>query len=133
MTTTTVSNLVLEQTIARLVFVREQEKQMVRERKAIEQQIIALFGVEGIDSYQTNDDVRVNVENRPRRSFNVDVLSANLPASVVASLLKQDVDGTAFDAAVSAGVVPARVAEDATEILLSTQVRVYGEKGVREA
>lgn len=132
MTTNTIPAIVLEQTVARLLFIREQEKQMVRERKAIEQQIIALFADEEIDSFQTNDDVRVNVESRPRRSFNVDVLSANLPASVVASLLKQDVDGTAFDAAVSAGVVPAHVADDATEIAYSTQVRVYGEKGVRE-
>lgn len=130
--TTTIANLALEQTIARLLFVREQEKQMVRERKAIEQQIIDLFDHEGIDSFQTNDDVRVNVESRSRRSFNIDVLSANLPASVVASLLKQDVDGTAFDAAVSAGIVPARVASDATDVAFSTQVRVYGEKGVRE-
>lgn len=133
MTTTTIPGIVLDQTVARLLFIREQEKQMVRERKLIEQQIIALFADEDIDSFQTNDDVRVNVESRPRRSFNVDVLSANLPPTVVASLLKQDVDGTALDAAVTAGVVPADVADNATEISYSTQVRVYGEKGVREA
>lgn len=133
MTTTTIPGIVLDQTVARLLFIREQEKQMVRERKIIEQQIIALFADEDIDSFQTNDDVRVNVESRPRRSFNVDVLSANLSPIIVASLLKQDVDGTALDAAVTAGVVPADVADNATEISYSTQVRVYGEKGVREA
>ena len=132
MTTTIIPDLVLEQTVARLLFIREQEKQMVRERKLIEQKIIALFADEDIDSFQTNDDVRVNVENRPRRSFNVDTLSSNLPATVVASLLKQDVDGAAFDAAVSAGLIPAHVADEAVNVSYTTQIRVYGEKGVRE-
>lgn len=127
---TTTTTLKAEQAIASLLFIREQEKAIEQAKKQAEATIVELFVEMGIDCFESNS-VRVAVEDRPRRSFDMDVLAKNLSATVLATLLKEAIDPTAFDSAVQCGVVPSFVADEATKVSYSTQVRVYGEKGVR--
>lgn len=100
------------------------------ERRQLEQTIIDLLDRAGTDSYQTSGGVRVRVENRPRRTFDLSVLASLLPPTVVATLIRQDVDHSALDAAVATGIVPAEVAGKATEVSYSQQVRLYGARGL---
>ena len=130
MTMTTTTTLKAEQAIASLLFIREQEKAIEQAKKEAEATIVQLFNEMNIDCYES-DSVRVAVEERPRRSFDMDILAKNLSATVLATLLKEAVDPSAFDSAVQCGIVPTIVAVEATKISYSTQVRVYGEKGVR--
>lgn len=129
--TTSISDLRINQNVSRLLYVREQERLLTAERKRLEQDIISLFETDGLTVFETDNDVRVSVEHRPRRSFDLSVLSDHLAPTLVATLIKQDVDSSALDAAVQTGLVPAEVADKATTVAYSTQVRIYGEQGVR--
>lgn len=121
----------IEQTIDQLLYLREQENKVEQAKRQAEATLIELFRQAGIDHYETPDNVRIAVEDRPRRSFDLDTLLANLPATVLSIVLKQAVDTSAFDSAVETGLVPAPVIEQAVKTSYTTQVRVYGQKGVR--
>lgn len=123
--------LLIDRAIADLVALRDKEKEIEQAKKEAEALLVALFADAGIDHYETADKVRVAVENRPRRSFDLETLLANLPATVLNMVLKQTVDSSAFDSAVETGLVPTPVVEQAVTTSYSTQVRVYGAKGVR--
>jgi hypothetical protein len=120
----------IESAVSQLETVRRAVAILTEERRELEQTITNLLNDLGTDSYDSSTGVRVRLEQRPRRTFNLSVLSTYLPATVVASLIRQDVDSSAFDSAVSAGLVPADVADKATEVSYSQQVRVYGARGV---
>lgn len=122
---------ILDHAVAELLALRDKEKQIEEAKRAAEAELIVLFQECGIDHYETTDKVRVAVENRPRRSFDMDTLLAHLPATVLNMVLKQTVDSSAFDSAVETGLVPTPVVEQAVKTSYSTQVRVYGQKGVR--
>lgn len=124
-------SLTIDRAIADLLALRDKEKEIEQAKRDAEALLIALFDDAGIDHYETTDKVRVAVENRPRRSFDMDSLLANLPATVLNMVLKQTVDSSAFDSAVETGLVPTPVVEQAVKTSYSTQVRVYGQKGVR--
>jgi len=124
-------SLTIDRAIADLLVLRDKEKEIEQAKRDTEALLVALFDDAGIDHYETTDKVRVAVENRPRRSFDMDSLLANLPATVLNMVLKQTVDSSAFDSAVETGLVPTPVVEQAVTISYSTQVRVYGQKGVR--
>lgn len=100
------------------------------ERRQLEQTIIDLLDRIGTDSYDSPTGVRVRIENRPRRTFDLSVLASLLSPTVVATLIRQDVDHSALDAAVAAGIVPSEVADKATEVSYSQQVRLYGARGL---
>lgn len=124
-------SLTIDRAIADLLALRDKEKEIEQAKRDAEALLVALFDDAGIDHYETTDKVRVAVENRPRRSFDMDSLLANLPATVLNMVLKQTVDSSAFDSAVETGLVPTPVVEQAVKTSYSTQVRVYGQKGVR--
>lgn len=124
-------SLTIDRAIADLLALRDKEKEIEQAKRDTEALLVALFDDAGIDHYETADKVRVAVENRPRRSFDMDSLLANLPATVLNMVLKQTVDSSAFDSAVETGLVPTPVVEQAVKTSYSTQVRVYGQKGVR--
>lgn len=124
-------SLTIDRAIADLLALRDKEKEIEQAKRDAEALLIALFDDAGIDHYETTDKVRVAVESRPRRSFDMDSLLANLPATVLNMVLKQTVDSSAFDSAVETGLVPTPVVEQAVKTSYSTQVRVYGQKGVR--
>lgn len=124
-------SLTIDRAIADLVALRDKEKEIEQAKKQAEALIVTLFSEAGIDHYETTDKVRVAVENRPRRSFDMDALLAQLPATVLNMVLKQTVDSSAFDSAVETGLVPTPVVDQAVTTSYSTQVRVYGQKGVR--
>lgn len=124
-------SLTIDRAIADLLALRDKEKEIEQAKRDTEALLVALFDDAGIDHYETADKVRVAVENRPRRSFDMDSLLANLPATVLSMVLKQTVDSSAFDSAVETGLVPTPVVEQAVKTSYSTQVRVYGQKGVR--
>jgi ubiquinone biosynthesis protein Coq4 len=124
-------SLTIDRAIADLVALRDKEKEIEQAKKQAEALIVTLFSEAGIDHYETTDKVRVAVENRPRRSFDMDTLLAQLPATVLTMVLKQTVDSSAFDSAVETGLVPTPVVDQAVTTSYSTQVRVYGQKGVR--
>jgi ubiquinone biosynthesis protein Coq4 len=124
-------SLTIDRAIADLVALRDKEKEIEQAKKQAEALIVTLFSEAGIDHYETTDKVRVAVENRPRRSFDMETLLAQLPATVLTMVLKQTVDSSAFDSAVETGLVPTPVVDQAVTTSYSTQVRVYGQKGVR--
>ena len=124
-------SLIIDRAIADLIALRDKEKEIEQAKKQAEALIVTLFSEAGIDHYETSDRVRVAVEDRPRRSFDLDTLLTNLPATVLNMVLKQTVDSSAFDSAVETGLVPTPVVEQAVTTSYSTQVRVYGQKGVR--
>lgn len=115
-----------------LLQAREAAKQAEEAKKAAEALFLTVADAEGISEYETPEGIRVSVEHRPTRAFDVSVLAALLPVDTVAQVLKEAVDPTAFDAAVLSGLIAEEVADKAVTTKYSTQVRVYGEKGVRE-
>jgi hypothetical protein len=116
-----------------LLIAREAAKQAEEAKKAAEGIFLALAEAEGVSECETAEGIRVSVEHRPRREFDVSVLAELLPVEVVAQVLKEAIDPKAFDNAVGAGVIPMTVADKAVTTTYSTQVRVYGEQGVRAA
>lgn len=116
-----------------LIAAREAAKQAEEAKKAAEAIFLTVAEAEGITECETPDGVRVSVEHRPRREFDVSVLAELLPVEIVAQVLKEAIDPKAFDHAVGAGVIPTTVADKAVTTTYSTQVRVYGEQGVRAA
>lgn len=115
-----------------LIELREAAKQADEAKREAEAVFIALAQAEGIDSVETDAGIRISVENRPRRDIDVSVLAEFLPVELVAQVLKEVVDPKAFDNAVGAGLIDPEVADKAVTTTYSTQVRVYGEQGVRE-
>lgn len=117
-----------------LLNAREQFAAAEAAKKAAEAAFVALAQAQGITEVELTEDgktVRVAVENRPRREFDVSILAQYLPVELVAQLLKEVIDPKAFDNAVGAGLVPEDIAQKAVTTEYSTQVRVYGERGVR--
>lgn len=114
-----------------LLAAREAAKKADEAKKAAEALFLNLAEQAGLTEYETPEGIRVAVENRPRRDIAVNVLAEFLPVEIVAQVLKEAVDPTAFDHAVGAGLIPTDIAEKAVTTTYSTQVRVYGEKGVR--
>lgn len=116
-----------------LLEAREAAKRAEEAKKAAEALFLRVAEAEGVTEMETPDGIRVAVENRPTRTFDVSMLALLLPVDTVAQILKEAVDPTAFDAAVRMGMIGQDVAALATTTKYSTQVRVYGEKGVRES
>lgn len=116
-----------------LIVAREAAKQAEEAKKAAEALFIAVAEQAGVTVHETDNGIRIAVENRPRREFDVSVLAECLPVEVVAQVLKEAIDPKAFDNAVGAGVIPVTVADKAVTTTFTTQVRVYGEQGVRAA
>lgn len=115
-----------------LIDMRETAKKADEAKREAEAMFIALAQAEGVDTLETDEGIRVSVENRPRRDIDVSVLAEFLPVELVAQVLKEVVDPKAFDNAVGAGLIHPEVADKAVTTTYSTQVRVYGEQGVRE-
>lgn len=113
-----------------LLALREAAKKAEEAKRDAEAIFIALAEAEGVDMVEI-DGIRLSVENRPRRDINVSVLAEFLPVELVAQVLKEVVDPKAFDHAVGAGLIDPKVADKAVTTTYSTQVRVYGEQGVR--
>jgi len=126
------TNTVLLTAVQQLLVAREAAKQADEAKKAAEALFITVAEAAGLDEVETPEGIRVRVENRPTRSFDVSVLAALLPVDIVAQVLKEAIDPALFDAAVTSGLIPEVVADKAVTTKFSTQVRVYGEKGVRE-
>lgn len=126
------TNTVLLTAVQQLLVAREAAKQADEAKKAAEALFLTVAEAAGLDEVETPEGIRVRVENRPTRSFDVSVLAALLPVDIVAQVLKEAIDPALFDAAVTAGLIPEVVADKAVTTKFSTQVRVYGEKGVRE-
>jgi|GEM_PF-2187176 len=122
--------LTIDSAVSQLETNRRAQAILKDEREQLEQAIIGLLDDLGTDSYDSPTGVRVRVENRPRRKFDVSILSSLLSPTLVASLIRQDVDTAAFDAAVTSGLVPVEVAEKATKVSYSQQVRLYGARGL---
>jgi hypothetical protein len=121
----------LQTAATHLLQAREAAKKADEAKKAAEALFLTVADAEGISEYETTEGIRVSVEHRPTRSFDVSVLAALLPVDTVAQVLKEAVDPAAFDAAVLSGLIAEQVADKAVTTKFSTQVRVYGEKGVR--
>lgn len=100
-------------------------------KKAAEAAFIDACDAAGVDFVETSDGLRVAVEHRPTRKIDVDVLTEHLAADVLDRVLKMTVDTKAFDAAVKVALIDDEVADKAVTVTTSTQVRVYGEKGVK--
>ena len=126
------TNTVLLTAVQQLLVAREAAKQADEAKKAAEALFITVAEANGLDEVETPEGIRVSVENRPTRSFDVSTLAALLPVDIVAQVLKEAIDPALFDAAVTSGLIPEVVADKAVTTKYSTQVRVYGEKGVRE-
>jgi len=126
------TNTVLLTAVQQLLVAREAAKQADEAKKAAEALFITVTEANGLDEVETPEGIRVSVENRPTRSFDVSTLAALLPVDIVAQVLKEAIDPALFDAAVTSGLIPEVVADKAVTTKYSTQVRVYGEKGVRE-
>lgn len=101
-------------------------------RKAAEAEFVATLEDAGIDYVETSDGVRVAVENRPRRTIDINVLMEHLSDDVIQQIIKTAVDPKAFDAAVKVNLIDENVADKAVRTDYSTQVRVYGDRVVGE-
>jgi len=101
-------------------------------KREAEQAFIKALDAAGIDFVETADGKRVAIENRPRRKFDISVLAEHLGADILATVLKEEVDPKALDAAVKSYLIDPNVADKATTTTYSTQVRVYGDKVVGE-
>ena len=116
---------------ANLLAARDAAKIAETNKKEAESLFLAIAEIAGLTEIETADGVRIAVENRPRRDFDVSVLATLLPVEIVAQVLKEAIDPKAFDNAVGAGLISATIADKAVVTTYSTQVRVYGEQGVR--
>jgi hypothetical protein len=101
-------------------------------KREAEAAFIKALDAAGIDFIETADGKRVAIENRPRRKFDIEVLAEHLGADILATILKEEVDPKALDAAVQSYLIDPMVADKATTVTYSTQVRVYGDKVVGE-
>lgn len=101
-------------------------------KREAEAAFIAALEAAGADFVETADGKRVAVEVRPRRKFDISVLAEHLGADILATVLKEEVDPKALDAAVKSYLIDPMVADKATTVTYSTQVRVYGDKVVGE-
>lgn len=101
-------------------------------KREAEAAFVAALEAAGVEYVETADGKRVAVEHRPRRKFDIAVLAEHLAADILATVLKEEVDGKALDAAVQSYLVDPMVADKATTVTYSTQVRVYGDKVVGE-
>jgi hypothetical protein len=117
---------------ANLLAAREAAKAAEEAKRAAEAIFCTVAEANGLTEVETPEGVRVAVEHRPRRDIDVAVLAEHLAVDTLASLLKEVIDPKAFDAAVARGEVSDEVADKAVTTTFSTQVRVYGELGVRE-
>lgn len=74
----------------------------------------------GLPSVELNDGTKVTLkgglEGETTRTVDVTILHDALSGAVFAQVTKETVDLKAFDAAVTAGLVPAQVAADATTV-----------------
>jgi hypothetical protein len=101
-------------------------------RKAAELAFIAAAEAEGIEVVDLPEGLRVAIEHRPRRSLDAEVVREYVGLQVLREVLREVVDTKAFDAAVATGQIAAEVADKATTVAYSTQVRVYGDAVVGE-
>lgn len=99
-----------------------------REAEAAFIETLEAAGVEFVEV----EGKRVAIEHRPRRKFDVSVLAEHLSADILATILKEEVDPKALDAAIQSYLVDPNIADKATTTTYSTQVRVYGDKVVGE-
>jgi hypothetical protein len=127
----TINNTTLLTAVQHLLVAREAAKQADEAKKAAEALFLTVAEAMGQDEVETPEGIRVRVENRPTRTFDVSVLAELLPVDTVAQVLKEAIDPALFDAAVLAGLISEQVADKAITTKYSTQVRVYGEQGVR--
>lgn len=116
---------------ALLLTARAEAQRAEQAKREAEELFLAAAEAAGVTEVETVDGVRVAVEARPRRTIDMGVLTDNLPVGIVAQVLKEAVDPKAFDHAVGAGLIAAEIADKAVTVEYSTQVRVYGEQGVR--
>lgn len=101
-------------------------------KRDAEAAFIAALEAAGVDYIETADGKRVAIEHRPRRKFDIAVLAEHIGADVLATVLKEEVDPKALDAAVQSYLIDPVIADKATTVTYSTQVRVYGDKVVGE-
>lgn len=111
---------------------REEARVADEAKKQAEAEFITALEAAGLTYVETPEGKRVAVEARPRRKFDVGVLADYLAAEVLALVLKEEVDPKALDAAVTAHQIDPLIAEKATTVTYSTQVRVYGDRVVGE-
>lgn len=114
-----------------LLAARAEAERAERAKRDAEALFLAAAEAAGVTEVETAEGIRVAVEQRPRRTFDVSVLAEHLPVEIVAQVLKEAVDPKAFDNAVGAGLIDPTIADKAVAVDYSTQVRVYGEQGVK--
>jgi hypothetical protein len=114
-----------------LLAARADAQRAEQAKRDAETLFLAAADAAGLTEIETTAGVRVAIEHRPRRTFDVSVLAENLPVEIVAQVLKEAIDPQAFDNAVGAGLIDATIADKAVTVDYSTQVRVYGEQGVK--